>query len=355
MHHMNMVRCLILTLTVFLLVACAAPHVQTASNVTRLPVLTPDHVVMDDGYVLPLSLWRPEQEPRAVVLALHGFNDYRNAFAGVGPRLATGGIVTYAYDQRGFGETAQRGIWPGSDRLASDLDALSRLLCAEYPDLPQYLLGESMGAAVILEALQQMDARCVSGVVLMAPAVWGWRTMPLWQQSALWLAAHIAPGSKVSGEGLDIIASDNIEMLRALGRDPLVIKQSRIDTIFGLTSLMDAALIASSGLTIPGLILYGEKDEIIPALPVCRMLNALPGPPAGQWRFVLYPQGYHMLSRDLHSDTVLDDVLAWLLDHNKQLPSGFEITKGDIRLQTMCEATPVSGDRPAGTHALRTF
>ena len=66
MHHMNMVRCLILTLTVFLLVACAAPHVQTASNVTRLPVLTPDHVLMDDGYVLPLSLWRPEQEPRAV-------------------------------------------------------------------------------------------------------------------------------------------------------------------------------------------------------------------------------------------------------------------------------------------------
>ncbi|MGD2137754.1 MAG: lysophospholipase [Gammaproteobacteria bacterium] len=300
---------------------------------------------MDDGYELPLSVWQPEQKPRAVVLALHGFNDYRNAFTGVGPRLARGGIVTYAYDQRGFGETAQRGVWPGSDRLVSDIIVLSRLVCADYPDLPLYLLGESMGAAVILSALQQLDIRCVAGVVLMAPAVWGWQTMPLWQQAALWLAAHTVPANTVSPEGLDIMASDNIEMLRALGRDPLVIKRSRIDTIFGLTNLMESALLDSSELALPALILYGERDEIIPVGAFCRMLHALPGTTAGQWRFVLYPKGYHMLSRDLQSDTVLEDMLAWLLDPHGRLPSGLEVSRGDERLQALCGVPPVPADR----------
>jgi alpha-beta hydrolase superfamily lysophospholipase len=216
---------------------------------------------------------------------------------------------------------------------------LSRLVCADHPGLPLYLLGESMGAAVILDALQQLDSRCVAGVILMAPAVWGWQTMPLLQQSALWLAAHLVPGNTVSPEGLDIMASDNIEMLRELGRDPLVIKRSRIDTIFGLTNLMDAAFLAGPELTTPALILYGEKDEIIPVRSVCRMLNALPDSPPGEWRFVLYPQGYHMLSRDLQAETVITDMQAWLVDSTGVLPSGLEIMKGDTRLQKLCEVS----------------
>ena len=66
---------------------------------------------MADGYLLPLSVWRPPDDVavRAVVLALHGLNDYRQAFAAVGPYLAAHGIVTYAYDQRGFGETQAAG------------------------------------------------------------------------------------------------------------------------------------------------------------------------------------------------------------------------------------------------------
>ena len=36
---------------------------------------------MPDGYQLPVSAWQPHGEPQAIVIALHGFNDYRNAFA----------------------------------------------------------------------------------------------------------------------------------------------------------------------------------------------------------------------------------------------------------------------------------
>lgn len=43
--------------------------------------LEADRIVVPDGTVLPLRSWLPEGRPRAVVLAIHGFNDHANAFA----------------------------------------------------------------------------------------------------------------------------------------------------------------------------------------------------------------------------------------------------------------------------------
>jgi len=338
-HHALTNRCLIFLLLLGCLASCAAPHTQVSSEISTLPVLYPQRAVMDDGYELPLTAWQPDGEPRAVVLALHGFNDYRNAFSGLGPHFAASEIITYAYDQRGFGETAQRGLWPGTEILQADAAAIAQLICQEYPDLPLFLLGESMGGAVVMDTMNEADETCVDGVILVAPAVWGWQTMPLWQQSALWLAAHVAPGYALTGEGVEITPSDNIEMLRALGRDPLVIKETRIDTVFGLTDLMESALLASSQLTIPTLILYGERDEIIPKRPICQMLGTLPGLHTRQWRLVLYPDGYHLLTRDLQAEVVLQDMTAWLHDQGAALPSDHEltVTNGAPRVQSLCD------------------
>ena len=72
------------------------------------------------------------------------------------------------------------------------------------------------------------------------------------------------PGLTLTGRGLKIKPSDNIAMLRALSRDPLVIKETRVDTIYGLVDLMDAALASAPLLDVPLLVMYGAKDEIVP-------------------------------------------------------------------------------------------
>lgn len=319
------------------LISCTTPQVQKTSGFTQVPVLNKDNAVMDDGYELPLTVWRPKDRPQAIVLALHGFNDYRNAFFGLGPRFAAGSVITYAYDQRGFGETAERGIWPGTERIAADAKEMVRLICQRHQNLPLFLLGHSMGGAVVITMMQNLNSSCVSGVILVAPAVWGWQTMLIWQRSALWLAAHVAPAYIVTGEGLDIAPSDNIEMLKALSSDPLVIKKTRIDSIYGLTDLMETALLAGSQLATPALILYGEKDEIIPARPICQMLDRLPAPPTSRWRLVLYPDGYHMLMRDLQGEVVITDMLSWIQNRDSVLPSGLEVKKDTSRLRSLCD------------------
>ena len=107
-------------------------------------------------------------------------------------------------------------------------------------------------------------------------------------------------------------------MLVRLNQDPLVIKQTRIDTIYGLVNLMDAALAAAPDLKTPTLILYGERDEIIPKAPTRRMLKTLS---SGRHRIAFYKSGFHMLLRDLQAATVWKDMAAWINNQNAPLPS----------------------------------
>jgi alpha-beta hydrolase superfamily lysophospholipase len=319
------------------LCACSGPQQQVRPDKpVETPTLGEDAILMEDGYRLPLRHWSPPGNPRAIVLALHGFNDYSNAFDSTASYLTRRSIAIYAIDQRGFGASSQTGLWAGATRMQDDLLTVAGLLCERYPDTPVYLLGESMGGAVILGNAPDLNGNCVAGVILAAPAVWGWQTMPWWQGALLRMVAHIAPGMKVTGEGLDIRPSDNIEMLRALGRDPLVIKETRIDTVYGLTNLMQVAHDNSNSLQLPTLLLYGEHDEIITPKPMCRMLQNFKDFSSSGWRLLLYPEGYHMLTRDLQAARVLQDIAAWIGDHTAPLPSGLEVAADAPRLQELC-------------------
>jgi alpha-beta hydrolase superfamily lysophospholipase len=312
-------------LALLLLAACAprlAPGGPGLDAEDPAPGLTRDALITHDGLRLPVRRWTPDGEVKLIVLALHGFNDYSNAFENAGSYLAARGILTVAYDQRGFGEAPHRGRWAGVEAMTADVGTAARSLSELYPGLPTYLLGDSMGGAVVLAALAGDDPPPADGIVLAAAAVWGRETMPWYQRAALWLGAHTVPWGNVSGRGLDIQASDNIEMLRALGRDPLVIKQTRVDAVYGLVNLMDAALASAPNVRLPALLLYGEKDEIIPMEPTLAFWRDIPRTDDVPQRMALYETGWHMLLRDLQAEIVLADVAHWVRRPDLPLPSG---------------------------------
>lgn len=300
-----------------LLLAACAPAVHPPGARISTPTFTDTAFIAADGVELPARTWGPDEGvPKAVVLALHGFNDYSLFFDDPGDFLAPYGIRSFAYDQRGFGAAPSPGTWAGVRAYADDARDALKALKARYPTAPIYLLGMSMGGAVAMVAAEG-GLHGISGVILVAPAVWGRATMPWYQRAALWLGAHSMPWLTLTGQGLGILPSDNIEMLRRLGQDPLVIKETRVGTIYGLVNLMDAALAASPKLARPALILYGERDQVIPKRPTRRMLATLPE----GVRVAIYEGGYHMLLRDLPAITVWKDLAAWMADPSAPLPS----------------------------------
>ncbi|MEE8247095.1 MAG: lysophospholipase [Alphaproteobacteria bacterium] len=320
-HPRQSPRARLLTALVLLAaLATCAPRVEPAGPEVGTPSLAPGAFVAADGARLALRVWPANPETRAVVVAVHGFNDYSNAFTDPAAWWSGHGIATYAYDQRGFGESPHPGVWAGAETLARDLAQVVAAVRARHPGVPLYLLGESMGGAVAIVALAEGLVDGVDGVILAAPAVWGADTLNPFYRATLWLAAHSFPAKRLSGRGLGIRASDNDEMLRALGRDPLVIKGSRVDTLYGLVRLMDQGLQRSPEVSAPLLILYGANDEVIPEGATRRLLERVAAP----HRVLLYPEGWHMLLRDLQAETVWEDVRAWIEDRDRALPSGHE-------------------------------
>jgi hypothetical protein len=111
-----------------------------------------------------------------------------------------------------------------------------------------------------------------------------------------------------------------------LGRDPLVIKETRIDAFYGLIGLMDDALQASSRFDRDALILIGRHDNLIPSGPTALMLARMPPAGSHDRRVARYSNGYHMLFRDLQGPVVDRDVASWVLNRKSAplaaLPSG---------------------------------
>jgi alpha-beta hydrolase superfamily lysophospholipase len=107
--------------------------------------------------------------------------------------------------------------------------------------------------------------------------------------------------------------SDNIEMLRANGRDPLFLKQTRSDAIYGLVTLMDEGYVSAPHLSHePLLFLYGGRDQIIPKGPTETVVHEL----GSNATVKNYPTGYHMLLRDLNAQPRWADVASWIDAHS---------------------------------------
>jgi alpha-beta hydrolase superfamily lysophospholipase len=308
----------LVAVTLLVLSACS-PLVNNPGHKVFVPKIEKDFFIAGDGSKLPVRTWMPKDSHiKAVVVALHGFNDYSNAFTSSGNYLSSLGIACYAYDQRGFGNSPGRGFWSGIEVYTDDLSSIVKEIRKHHQRVPLYVLGESMGGAVTIVAMAGSNPPNVDGVILVAPAVWGRETMPWYQSWLLAVTSHTIPWMQLTGKGLRKTPSDNKEMLRSLGRDPLVIKATRIDALYGLTNLMDEALSKAEKLHLPTLVQYGKNDQIIPKEPTLLMLNKMPN----TTRKAFYESGYHMLLRDLQAEKPLTDIASWIADHNKPLPYG---------------------------------
>jgi alpha-beta hydrolase superfamily lysophospholipase len=164
-----------------------------------------------------------------------------------------------------------------------------------------------MGAAVVIAAAadEPLDA---DGAIIAAPGVWGGAQLPIAYRIALNLSAGVAPGKTLTGERAKRQSTDNIPILREMQKDPSVIKSTRLDAVLGVVRLMGDGYDASGEVGGRILFLYGEKDEIIPLKAMLRTSRRL----CGAVEMRAYPEGWHLLFRDLQAQTVYRDVAAWV-------------------------------------------
>jgi acylglycerol lipase len=311
------------------------------------PALTGDRFVSFDGASLGLTVWKAEgayaDDPWAVVVGLHGMDDYANAFHMAAPFWAAQGIATYAFDQRGFGRSPRRGVWAGQALMTEDLRTACALVRQRHPRAILAVAGESMGGAVAIAAFASDRPPTADRLLLLSPAVWGWSTQPAPYGASLWLASHIAPAYQLNPPSFlteHIYASDNVPELIRMGHDRLMLWGSRFDTLYGLVSLMETAWRDIGKVRVPIEYSYGAHDQIIPkaaAISAAARLRA-PG------RTLYYDRGWHLLLRDLQAETVWRDAEAFIRDPSAPPPSGAP------PIPKTAPKSPKGPDLPPGVH-----
>lgn len=278
-----------------------------------------DETTLADTCATSAAIYRAE--PDVVIIAVHGMNDYAGAFKAAAAWWSAHGAAVYAYDQRGFGRSPGWMIWPQHEVMRADLRTAVAVARKKHPNARIAVLGESMGGAVAITAFAESNPPDADALILSAPGLRGWGTLPWLYGASLWVSSHVRPDwIVVPPKGVRVTATDNNAKLREMWFDPLVQKSNRIDSVYGVVSVMEEAdqKIVDLPASVPTLFLYGAKDEVILPDGVKHAAEKMPT----HIRTAYYARGYHLLLNDLQAETVWRDVLAFVREPGNRLPSG---------------------------------
>lgn len=106
--------------------------------------------------------WIPEGEPKAVFQIVHGMMEYIERYDEFARFLRERGILVAGHDNIGHGHTAKNkddlGIFHTdnpSDVMVDDIYTHYALLKEEYPNVPYFIMGHSMGSYLLRKTLSQ--------------------------------------------------------------------------------------------------------------------------------------------------------------------------------------------------------
>lgn len=120
----------------------------------------------------PGVLWMEPRKPlKALVIAVHGLGLHHGAYESFAKTIAKEGFATISFDVRGFGTYLAS---KGSERLnmdacVLDLKRIVRAIRDDYPEKTIFLLGESMGGAIVMR-LGAKYPELVDGIICSVPA-----------------------------------------------------------------------------------------------------------------------------------------------------------------------------------------
>ena len=128
-----------------------------------------------DGLQLALMVIRPEGEPRAIVQLAHGMCEHKKRYAPFMEYLAARGCACVINDHRGHGESVKSpddlGYFyeNGDVAMTEDMHQITRWAKEQWPGIPLFLFGHSMGSLAVRAYCADHDRDIDSLVVCGSP------------------------------------------------------------------------------------------------------------------------------------------------------------------------------------------
>ncbi|XP_054443469.1 monoglyceride lipase isoform X2 [Pteronotus mesoamericanus] len=240
------------------------------------------HLVNADGQYLFCRYWKPTGTPKALVFVSHGAGEHCGRYDELAQMLVGLELLVFAHDHVGHGQSE------GERMVVSDFHIFIRdvlqhvdIMQKDYPGLPVFLLGHSMGGAIaILTAAEKPGY--FSGMVLISPLV----------------LAH--PESATTFK-VDLYNTD-----------PLICRAG-LKVCFGIQLLNAVSRVerALPKLTLPFLLLQGSADRLCDSKGAYLLMESAK---SQDKTLKIYEGAYHVLHKELPevTNSVFREINTWV-------------------------------------------
>ncbi len=202
--------------------------------------------------------------PKAIILCIHGLGLHKATYDEFGQAMAKEKVEVHAIDIRGFGE------WylGGKDKLDfpqafADIKDVLLKLREKRPNTPIYLLGESMGGAIALQAAARYP-ELVQGLISSVPSGDRWSGLG----DDLKIGGHVLFGgfNKRFNVGQHVVthATDKPDLQARWDGDPACRAQFSPAELLLFQKFMNQNNEAAGAIkTLPVLIIQGAQDKLV--------------------------------------------------------------------------------------------
>ncbi len=265
-----------------------------------------------DGMKLSGYIWEPKESPKAVINLVHGYGEYSERYDYWAMKFAGKGFVVHAIDYRGHGKSdGRRGHINQFNDFLNDIDVLVKESNKLYPDLPQFIYGQSLGGNIVTNYIFKRDNN-FKGAVISSP----WYKLSFDPSALMLFFARIM--KKVypkftQNTNLDVKAfTHDKKIIDAFIADPLIHGKMSTKMFYEIYCAGHWVMENADKISLPVLIQHGNDDKITSYkaskefVEKAKIIN----------KDITYKEWdgmYHELHNELEKDKVFEFVADWIM------------------------------------------
>ena len=246
--------------------------------------------------------------PKGVICAVHGLGEHIGRYALVAAFFNQHGYAFLGNDHYGHGQSGgARGHTPSYESLLQEVDALLARAAADFPNVPLYLYGHSMGGNIVLNHLFRRKPTYKAAIAT-APAILLPESPPALLLAVGRLMRKIYPKfAQPNGLKLKYLCSDD-SVVTAYKNDPLV--HDRVTSELGLSLIEQGEWLIAADRTapVPLLLMHGTADGITAP----NGTKQLAAKTSGAVTLKLWDGMLHEIHNEPNKAQVFDAMLQWV-------------------------------------------
>ena len=263
----------------------------------------------NDKYQIFSQKWIPAESPKAVILIVHGLGEHSSRYQHMAQFFNSQQYSVYSFDQRGHGKSSgPRGDIPSYKVAGDDIDQLIKTVQKDYPSIPIFLYGHSLGGAIVLYYGLTRSSQ-IKGIICTSPGLASGVPLPPLKMGLAKILAAVAPKTAINN-GLDVEnLSHDQRVIDAYKNDPLVHPMISARLGMELISKGPWMIENASQFKYPLLLLQGELDHLVDPKMTSNFTRAAD---SKKVQFKQFPGLFHEMHNEINNTEFLNTITDWL-------------------------------------------